>query len=169
MKIRMLLATALLLQSGAPAAADVGAPAAPLPATGVGIPFTASDSLVFTVPSAPTGYDVAVFLLDMDGKIVGLVPLRQVPNDILDKPNIGEIHRTLPAAVVPQATAEPKPGFKERHRVVYLLSAPVRWAFNGFCRLGRWSERTGLTGGLNMVGAAGAIATPFVCGFRTVR
>lgn len=55
--------------------------------------------------------------------------------------------------------------FKDRHPRWYKIGTPVRLTFKGFCAVGKWSERTGLTSGLTMLGAAGACATPFVVGF----
>lgn len=56
--------------------------------------------------------------------------------------------------------------FKEKHPLVYKASAPVRLPFRACCWIGKKAEQSGITGFLQLVGAAGSVATPFVLGVK---
>lgn len=56
--------------------------------------------------------------------------------------------------------------FRERHprlfRTWQIVGAPIYWPWKGMCVLGRWAEETHTTSALELLGAVGSVATPFV-------
>lgn len=52
-------------------------------------------------------------------------------------------------------------------KLIFPVQHPIKATlclFNGFCRVGKWSEQKGLTAGLSLVGALGNVATPAMIG-----